>query len=89
MHLFARAGDESLARQFGLSSKHAPPAQPESLTPRELDVLEELKRGASNRQIAERLFISESTVKVHLRHIYEKLGVRTRTELLAKTARRP
>jgi DNA-binding NarL/FixJ family response regulator len=58
------------------------------LTARESDVLHELERGSSNREIGRRLFISESTVKVHLRHIYEKLGVRTRAELLAKRSRR-
>jgi DNA-binding NarL/FixJ family response regulator len=41
--------------------------------------------GRSNRDIARTLFISESTTKVHVRHIYEKLGVHTRAEL-ARTA---
>ena len=36
--------------------------------------------GASNKQIAAQLFISESTVKTHVAHIYEKLGVKTRAE---------
>ena len=39
-----------------------------------------LVRGLSNRQIARELFISEVTVKVHLRHIYDKIGVRKRTQ---------
>jgi DNA-binding NarL/FixJ family response regulator len=62
------------------------PAQVDRLTPRETQVLRELEQGLSNRQIARRLFLSEATVKVHIRHIYEKLGVRTRAELLAKRA---
>lgn len=86
--LLARARDEALGRKFGLSARRIPPTRPQTLTPRELEVLDELAKGSSNRQIAHRLFISESTVKVHLRHIYEKFGVRTRTELLARTKRR-
>jgi DNA-binding NarL/FixJ family response regulator len=43
-------------------------------------VLSLIAEGLSNRQIAARLYISDVTVKVHVRHIFEKLGVRTRTE---------
>jgi LuxR family transcriptional regulator, maltose regulon positive regulatory protein len=50
------------------------------LSKRERDVYELLCRGMSNRDIAGELFLSEKTVKVHLRHIYEKLGVKTRTQ---------
>ncbi|HXD28212.1 MAG TPA: response regulator transcription factor [Arthrobacter sp.] len=49
------------------------------LSPRELELLGLLARGLANRQIARELFISESTVKTHLIHIYSKLGVDTRT----------
>jgi ATP/maltotriose-dependent transcriptional regulator MalT len=52
----------------------------EVLSPREREVHELIAQGRSNRQIAEALFISESTAKVHVRHILEKLGVHTRTE---------
>lgn len=54
------------------------------LSPRELEVYDLLAIGASNRAIAQRLFISEATVKVHVRHIFEKLGVRTRTEAASR-----
>ena len=54
-----------------------------SLSARENEVLELVAGGGSNREIAKRLFISEPTVKVHLRHIYEKLGVRNRAEASA------
>jgi DNA-binding NarL/FixJ family response regulator len=51
------------------------------LTSREAEVLEALARtGASNRQIAIRLFMSEQTVKAHMGNIFRKLRVRTRTE---------
>jgi DNA-binding CsgD family transcriptional regulator len=56
------------------------------LTARESEVLELVAEGGSNREIARRLFISEPTVKVHLRHIYEKLGVRNRAEASARAA---
>jgi LuxR family transcriptional regulator, maltose regulon positive regulatory protein len=87
--LLSRVPDEALGRKFGLSSTRVRPTKTQVLTPREVEVLDELERGSSNRQIARRLFISESTVKVHLRHIYEKFGVRTRTELLARATKRP
>jgi HD-GYP domain-containing protein (c-di-GMP phosphodiesterase class II) len=51
---------------------------PNGLTGREVEVLQQLAGGASNRQIAERLAVSPATVDHHLRHIYDKLGVSTR-----------
>ncbi|MFJ5778608.1 response regulator [Streptomyces sp. NPDC093094] len=49
-----------------------------ALTPRERDILAQLAQGLPNREIARALFISEATVKTHLRRIYDKLGVDTR-----------
>lgn len=53
------------------------------LTPRETDVLAQLQRRRSNAQIAAELHISVETVRTHARHIYRKLGVASRRELLA------
>ncbi len=52
------------------------------LTPRECGILKMMAQGLPNRQIGEKLFISEGTVKVHLHNIYEKLQVNSRVALL-------
>lgn len=54
-----------------------------ALTPRELQVLSQVATGKSNRDIGRDLFLSEATVKSHLVHIYDKLGVRSRTSAVA------
>ncbi|GAB3947736.1 LuxR C-terminal-related transcriptional regulator [Corynebacterium tapiri] len=59
-----------------------------SLTPRELEVLSLVAAGSSNRQIGEELMLSEATVKSHLVHIYDKLGVRSRTSAVAAARER-
>jgi predicted ATPase/DNA-binding CsgD family transcriptional regulator len=56
---------------------------PDPLTDRELEVLELIAAGLSNRAIAEELVISVGTVKVHNRHIYDKLGADSRTQAIA------
>jgi DNA-binding CsgD family transcriptional regulator len=58
----------------------------ESLTPTELEVVRQAADGLTNPQIAERLFVARATVKVHLSHIYAKLGVRNRSQLAAQAA---
>jgi len=58
------------------------PAQ-DALSQRELEVLELVARGSTNREAARRLFISEATVKTHLLHIYAKLGVKDRAAAVA------
>jgi DNA-binding NarL/FixJ family response regulator len=60
----------------------------ESLTEREIDVLRHIAGGNRNRDIAALLFISEDTVKVHMRHIMEKLGASDRTQAVAIAVRR-
>jgi len=60
----------------------------ESLSPREVEVLRHVAGGNRNRDIAERLFIAEETVKIHLKHIMGKLGASDRTHAVAIAARR-
>jgi DNA-binding CsgD family transcriptional regulator len=59
-----------------------------SLTPAELDVTRLVSQGLRNEAIAQRLFIAPGTVKVHLTHIFAKLGITTRAELAAQAASR-
>ena len=58
------------------------------LTGREVDILRQLAGGTRNRDIADKLFISEQTVKAHLKHIMEKLGANDRTQAVAIGVRR-
>lgn len=60
----------------------------EALSVREIEILKALQTGASNRQLAASLFISEATVKTHLIHIYSKLGVDNRTAAVDKARER-
>lgn len=60
----------------------------EALTDREVEVLGQIAGGNRNRDIAERLFITEETVKVHIKHIMEKLGASDRTQAVAIGIRR-
>jgi DNA-binding CsgD family transcriptional regulator len=50
------------------------------ITPRELEILELIAQGMSNREIAERLYVSENTVKTHSSRVFDKLGARRRTQ---------
>lgn len=60
----------------------------ESLTPTEVQVVEQVAEGLTNPQIAERLLMSRATVKTHLVHVYAKLGINNRAELAAIVVRR-
>lgn len=84
----AAAGDGALAPSVAsrlLGRMRAPTA---TLTPRELEVLGLVAEGLSNRQISKRLFLSETTIKTHLVHIYPKLEVDSRTAAVAAATRR-
>jgi ATP/maltotriose-dependent transcriptional regulator MalT len=83
--VLGRAHDERLALQLGVT--HHVQSRSDDLvmlSPREHEVLSLVADGLSNRDIAQRLFISTVTVKVHLRHIFDKLGVQNRTEAALK-----
>jgi len=86
--LAAAAGQTALAPRVAalLMGRINNPAL--SLTPREVQLLELLATGLSNRAIAKQIFISEATVKTHLVHIYSKLGVDNRTAAIAAASRR-
>ncbi|MEN8582708.1 response regulator transcription factor [Burkholderia sp. RS01] len=81
--LSAAAGQTALAPKIAalLMNRIANPAP--ALTRREIQLLELLATGLSNRAIAKQTFISEATVKTHLVHIYEKLGVDNRTAAIS------
>jgi DNA-binding NarL/FixJ family response regulator len=85
--VMGRANDQALARSLGLAlfpTLTQPPNH--SLSPRETEVYGLIAQGLSNRAIAQALFISEATVKVHVRRILEKLGVETRTQAALRAA---
>jgi DNA-binding NarL/FixJ family response regulator len=81
--LYQRSNDLALARRAGFRTRSSDSPK-QLLSPRELEVLELIARGFRNRDVAKALVISDSTTKVHVRHILEKLGVRTRTEAVAR-----
>ncbi len=54
------------------------------ITPRELEILEAMAAGLSNREIAERLFVSENTVKTHAARLFDKLSARRRTQAVQR-----
>lgn len=54
------------------------------LTPRELEILEAMAAGFSNREIAERLFVSENTVKTHAARLFDKLSAKRRTQAVQR-----
>lgn len=72
----------AIARKLLSSSGQPPETSPphNSLTKREIEILQSLAQGLSNRQIAESMVISEQTVRSHVTHILEKLGLANRTQ---------
>jgi len=80
--ILREARDFKLAADAGVTLSAQPPgATPlDLLTKREREVLGLICEGLTNAEIAKRLFLSPATIKLHLRHVYAKLGVRSRTE---------
>ena len=75
---------ETMGRAFGrvLQREEAAREVSKILTPREIEIVRMITQGLRNKAIADRLSISEGTVKIHLHNIYEKLGVDGRLELM-------
>ena len=78
--LISRSRDRSLACSIGIPLAGSDEEAAHSLSPREREVSELIAQGRTNAEIARALYISEVTVKVHVRHILQKLGVRNRSE---------
>jgi len=77
--LLSASSDTAIASRLGLRMPRAA-LRKGTLSPRETEVHELLAQGLTNEEIAKLLYISLSTTKVHVKHIYEKLGVRSRLE---------
>jgi ATP/maltotriose-dependent transcriptional regulator MalT len=82
--LLRAANDTQLARRFGIKANEPVASTAGELTRREVEVINMVASGLSNKEIAGTLYIAEATVKAHLRHTYEKLGVRGRSEAIAR-----
>jgi DNA-binding NarL/FixJ family response regulator len=78
--------EQLVERRHALDNDSRSIAAEASLTGREVQVVAHLRRGLSNRQIADALHIREDTVKKHLRNAYAKLGVHTRGQVMAASA---
>jgi DNA-binding NarL/FixJ family response regulator len=78
--LLSPAITRRVIKQFTRIPDPAPPKELEELTDRELDVFRLIARGLSNAEIGQELYISETTVKTHITHVLQKLGLRDRVQ---------
>jgi DNA-binding NarL/FixJ family response regulator len=78
--LLSPAVTKRVIDQYTRTPRPAPPKTLDDLTERELEVLRLLARGLSNGEISQNLYISETTVKTHVTHILQKLGLRDRVQ---------
>ncbi len=84
----AMSSDEAIAyAQRGRGQRKRPTSGWASLTPTELDVVRLVSEGLTNNDIATRLFVSPRTVQTHLTHVYNKLGLSSRVQLVQEAAR--
>jgi DNA-binding NarL/FixJ family response regulator len=84
--LVTRVGDDDLARAVGYPVALSDDDRRQRLSPREREVFALLRQSFTNQQIAHALFISEATVKLHVHHIYDKLGTRSRAAFAIEAA---
>jgi DNA-binding NarL/FixJ family response regulator len=78
--LLSPAITKRVIRQFAKDRRPAPPKELDELTARERDILQLIARGLSNAEIGGQLYIGETTVKTHVTHILQKLGLRDRVQ---------
>ncbi|MFI6637236.1 response regulator [Nonomuraea fuscirosea] len=83
VHAAARGETVLSPTVAGILTRKDREPEPRTLSPRELEVLRLIARGATNREVAGRLFITEATVKTHLLHVYGKLAVNDRAAAVA------
>jgi DNA-binding CsgD family transcriptional regulator len=81
-------GEAIAYTQRGRRERKRPDSGWESLTPAEHDVVRLVCEGLGNKEVATRLFVSPRTVQAHLAHVYTKLGINSRVELVQEAARR-
>ena len=80
--LLSPAITKRVIKQFTRIPRHVPPKELDELTAREQDILRLIARGLSNAEIGAELYISETTVKTHVTHILQKLGLRDRVQVV-------
>ncbi len=85
---FDSASTRSSDREQSVAQLRFPRPVEDRLTPRELDVLRLMAEGLANKEIATRLYISQETVKSHVRHLLVKLPARSRAQAVAVGFRR-
>ncbi len=80
--LLSPAITKQVIKQFTSIPRHEPPKELDELTAREQDILRLIARGLSNAEIGAELYISETTVKTHVTHVLQKLGLRDRVQVV-------
>ena len=80
--LLSPAITKRVIKQFTRIPHHVPPKELDELTAREQDILRLIARGLSNAEIGAELYISETTVKTHVTHVLQKLGLRDRVQVV-------
>jgi DNA-binding NarL/FixJ family response regulator len=78
--LLSPAITKRVISQFGRLARPTPPKELEELTPREREIFRLIANGLSNAEIGQELYISETTVKTHVTHVFQKLNVRDRVQ---------